>query len=155
MKIRNLHSYLSVFLFLVFATSTSSISAQQIKPTIFNFKDLASRQAAESFHKEGEAEIDGGWRYLHGNMPFPKGARVMIQKKLMAPTVPAPMTPSPPPVQGFLGHLDPIDLIPPDCDGIVGQNNVVTATNEYVIVHAKNGGAVLSQVTFTKFFNNP
>ena len=38
--------------------------------------------------------------------------------------------------------------------GAVGINEVVTATNEFVIVHSKNGGAVLSKVTFSSFFNN-
>ena len=56
-------------------------------------------------------------------------------------------------LQGFPGHIDPINFIPPDCHGTVGLNEVVTATNEFVIVHSKNGGAVLSKVTFSSFFN--
>ena len=61
---------------------------------------------------------------------------------------------SPHPLQSFLGHIDPLLSIPPDAQGTVGLTNVVTATNDFIIVHAKNGGAVLSKVTFSTFFNN-
>jgi Secretion system C-terminal sorting domain len=147
---------MSVFLFLVFYPLQNELFAQKIAPVKFNFRQLAEKESAQTYRKQGEAEIDGGWRYLHGNMPFPKGAKITIQKPIIHPNVPTtPEIASPPPQQSFLGHIDPIDLIPPDCDGIVGLNNVVTATNEYVIVHAKIGGAVLSQVTYANFFDTP
>jgi len=122
----------------------------------FNFKELSNKEAAQSFTRQGNHEVDGGWRYLHGNMPLKSGAKITKESlhTVPVPNIP-PVGPSPFPLQGFLGHIDPIDLIPPDCDGSVGINEVVTATNEYVIVHAKNGGSVLSQVTFSSFFNTP
>lgn len=150
-----LHSFKSVFLFLIYSLFFFKTNAQQAKPEVFNFKKLAEIEANKPIQKQGKQELDGGWRYLHGNMAIPKDAKVMKQN-IISPLTPATLDiPSPPPVQGFLGHIDPIDLIPPDCMGAVGLNEVVTATNEFVIVHAKNGGAVLSKVTYSNFFNNP
>ncbi|KAA9036617.1 T9SS type A sorting domain-containing protein [Ginsengibacter hankyongi] len=150
-----LHSIPSVFLFLFCSITVSNVYAQQIKAETFNFTELAQIQATQSFKIEGEHEIDGGWRYLKGNLPFPYNAKIIKQK---IESIPVPNTvelPSPLPLQSFLGHIDPINFIPPDCMGAVGLNEVVTATNEFVIVHSKNGGAVLSKVTFPAFFNNP
>ena len=155
MKIKILHSFQSVFLFLFFLLFHSSLFSQKIVAERFNFKELSDKEAAQPITRNGEHEIDGGWRYLRGNMPFPPGAKIKTKKVQLLSTPSTLEIPSPPPLQSFLGHIDPIDLIPPDCDGIVGLNEVVTATNEYVIVHAKNGGAVLSKVTFSNFFNAP
>jgi hypothetical protein len=133
----------------------SKVYSQVIKAERFNFTELANREATQSFQRQGEHEIDGGWRYLKGHMPIPSGAKIMRQSNPFVPSTSTLELPSPPPLQSFLGHIDPINSIPPDCDGTVGLNEVVTATNEFVIVHAKNGGAVLSKVTFANFFNNP
>lgn len=100
-----------------------------------------------------EKEIDGGWRPLR-DMPVPPAAKVMRQNNIPAFAPTSIEVASPPPLQDFLGHIDPLQTIPPDTHGAVGINTVVTATNDFIIVHAKNGGAVLSQMTFATFFNN-
>ncbi|MEO8413366.1 MAG: T9SS type A sorting domain-containing protein [Ginsengibacter sp.] len=148
-----LHSIQGVFLFVTCCIIGTKACAQHVNAELFNFTDLARRQAPQTFQSETEHEIDGGWRYLNGNMPIPSHAIIMKQG-IVAPALPNTIESfSPPPLQSFLGHIDPVNLIPPDCDGTVGLNEVVTATNEFVIVHAKNGGAVLSKVTFSAFFN--
>jgi len=142
----------------LFCLLNNPVVAQQkisIKPEVFNMHQLYEKTASQSLIRTGGHEIDGGWRYLHGNMPFPRNARIFREQKKVeaAPnTGITPEVPSPAPVQGFLGYIDPIQTIPPDCMGSVGTNEVVTATNDYVIVHAKIGGAVLSKVTYDNFF---
>ena len=148
------HSIQSVFLFLFCSISVLNVYSQQIEAEQFNFTELSNRHATESFQKQGEHESDGGWKYLKGNMPIPSGGKIMKQNLSSVPSPNTIESSSPPPLQGFLGHIDPINFIPPDCMGTVGLNEVVTATNEFVIVHSKNGGAVLSKVTFSDFFNN-
>lgn len=150
------HSIQSVFLFLFCSITVLNVYSQQkIKAVQFNFRQLANSPVPQAFQNQVEHELDGGWRYLKGNMPFPLKAKIMRQNVLSIPSPNTIESSSPPPVQGFLGHIDPINFIPPDCQGAVGNNEVVTATNEFVIVHSKNGGAVLSKVTFSSFFNNP
>ena len=154
MKKSLLHSIKGVFLFLLSSIAVSKIYAQKIEAEKFNLAELSQVEAAQSFHRQqGEHEIDGGWRYLKGNMAIPHNAKIIKQLPAALPIPGTVETPSPQPLQGFLGYIDPINLIPPDCHGAVGLNEVVTATNEYIIVHAKNGGAVLSKVTFSNFFN--
>ncbi len=143
----------SVFLFFICSITVLKIDAQPIKPEQFNFTELSNRPTPQIFQKKEEHEPDGGWRYLKGNMPIPRNAKIMKQGTGLLFSPNTIETPSPPPVQGFLGHIDPINVIPPDCMGAVGMNEVVTATNEFVIVHSKNGGAVLHKVTFDAFFN--
>lgn len=150
-----IHSNQSVFLFLIFSFAISNVSAQKITAERFNLSQLSRIESAQPFQKEAaDHEIDGGWRYLKGNMAFPGNAKLMRQAPTALSTPNTIESASPLPIQNFLGYIDPINLIPPDCHGAVGLNEVVTATNEYIIVHAKNGGAVLSKVTFSNFFNN-
>ena len=153
MKKITLRSVQRVFLLLICSGIASKIYSQEIKAETFNFTELANREAAQSFQQHSEHEIDGGWRYLHRDMPFPAGAKIMRQSQAVTFSPNTVEAASPQPLQGFLGYIDPINVIPPDCDGTVGLNEVVTATNDFIIVHAKNGGAVLSKVTFSTFFN--
>lgn len=101
----------------------------------------------------GEEEIDGGWKTLH-DMPMPPNAKIMRQESLPAATPVNIDIASPPPLQDFLGYVDPLQTIPPDPHGTVGPDHVVTVTNDFVIVHVKNGGAIISQMSFADFFNN-
>lgn len=155
MKKYAIHSIQSVFLFLFCSLVTGKVYSQKIKAEQFNFTELANREIAQPFQPQGEHETDGGWRYLKGNMPVPSGAKIMKQRLASVPSPKTVETPSPIPLQNFLGYVDPLLTIPPDTHGAVGLNNVVTATNDFIIVHAKNGGAVLSKVTLSAFFNNP
>jgi len=149
------HSIQGVFLFLFCSiTVLNGYSQQIIKAEQFNLKELANSPTPQAFQSQVARELDGGWRYLKGNMPIPPKAKIMRQTVSSVPSPNTIESSAPPPVQGFLGHIDPINFIPPDCMGAVGLNEVITATNEFVIIHAKNGGAVLSKVTFSAFFNN-
>jgi Secretion system C-terminal sorting domain/CARDB len=144
-----------IFFQLLACPKISNVSAQQaIIPETFNFSELAKKEAAQSGKRNVKKEIDGGWRYLQKGLPFPVGAVIKKQGTAVSTTPNSIEAASPPPLQTFLGHVDPLLTIPPDSHGTVGIDNVVTATNDYIIVHAKNGGAVLSKVSFATFFNN-
>ncbi len=146
---------LSVFLFLVCLIFLSKVYAQKVVAESFNFTELAKRDANQASQHHEQEEIDGGWRYLQSDRSFPPNAIIKRQSEIIATSPNNIEAVSPPPLQGFLGHVDPLQSIPPDTHGAVGLTNVVTATNDFIIVHAKNGGAVLSKVTFATFFNNP
>ncbi|MEP6926208.1 MAG: choice-of-anchor J domain-containing protein [Ginsengibacter sp.] len=155
MKKFTYNSIQSVFLLLICSGIASEVYSQKIKAETFNFTELANHEAAQPFQQYRQHEIDGGWRYLQHDLPFPAGAKIMRQSEVVTFSPNTIEAASPQPLQGFLGHIDPIKTIPPDSHGAVGINNVVTATNDFIIVHAKTGGAVLSKVTFAAFFNNP
>lgn len=143
-----------IFICLLFVAFSGKIYSQTAKAVKFNFKELANINASQLHQRNIEHEIDGGWRPLH-DMPMPPSAKIMRQRNLPAFTPVSIESASPPPLQDFLGHIDPLQTIPPDTHGAVGINTVVTATNDFIIVHAKSGGAVLSKMTFAAFFNNP
>ena len=94
----------SAFLLLLCSGINFKVYSQKIQAESFNFSQLANRQAAQRRQPKEEHEIDGGWRYLQGNMPIPSGAKIMKQR--LANTL-APNTPnsveslSPPPFQSF------------------------------------------------------
>ncbi len=146
-------AFQGILILLFFFVYSGKIYSQTAIAEKFNFKELANKDAARLHQRNFEEEIDGGWRPLH-DMPIPPSAKIMRQGNLPAFTPASIESASPPPLQDFLGHVDPLQTIPPDSHGAVGINNVVTATNDFIIVHAKNGGAVLSQITFATFFNN-
>ncbi|MDQ6762682.1 MAG: T9SS type A sorting domain-containing protein [Bacteroidota bacterium] len=138
----------------IFSVITSEVYAQKANVEKFNFTELANLTKSQPDLRNREEEIDGGWRALH-DMPIPVRAKILKQSTAITPFTPNSIESiSPPPLQDFLGYIDPMQSIPPDTHGAVGINNVVTATNDFIIVHAKNGGAVLSQMTFATFFNN-
>lgn len=142
-----------VFLSFLCSAIISKTYSQKVIAESFNFTELAKREAAQSYLHHGEKESDGGWRYLQSDRPFPAGAKITRQNNIVRSSPNTIDLPSPQPLQGFLGYIDPLQSIPPDSHGAVGLSNVVTATNDFIIVHAKNGGAVLSKVTFATFFN--
>ena len=113
-----LHSIQSVFLFLFCSITVLNVYSQQkIKAEQFNFRQLANSPVPQAFQSQVEHELDGGWRYLKGNMPIPSGAKIMRQAVSSVPSPNTIESSSPPPVQGFPGHIDPINFIPPDCHG--------------------------------------
>ncbi|MEP6584026.1 MAG: T9SS type A sorting domain-containing protein [Ginsengibacter sp.] len=144
----------ALFTFFLILNFSPKIYSQKAIAEKFNFTELAYIDASQPHERKTEEEIDGGWRPLRG-MPIPPSARVTRQNNLPTFTPASIESASPPPLQNFLGHIDPLQTIPPDTHGAVGIDNVVTATNDYIIVHAKNGGANISQMTFATFFNNP
>lgn len=67
------------------------------------------------------------------------------------PLAPVPTVPSPPVSQSFKSDNLTLGSIPPDTMGAVGEDHVVTVTNEKVVVHDRNG-LVLSTVTLDAFW---
>lgn len=138
----------------IFSFIASEVHAQKAEVRAINFTELARLTKSQPEHRNREKEIDGGWRALR-DMPMPPTAKIKKQNITITPFTPNSIESlSPPPLQDFLGYIDPSQSIPPDTHGAVGINNVVTATNDFIIVHAKNGGAVLSQMTLAAFFDN-
>lgn len=142
------------------------ITAQKVINKTINLKERAEYEKA---HPESikpcktcpkiadEGEEGESWReFANPNMPIPKGGiikKAAEQSRMSPPTIEGPSRVA---GQQWLGYTDPGFLIPPDTHGAVGLNEVITATNDFIIVHNKCGGAVLAQVTlggFTGFFN--
>ena len=142
-----------VFIFIFFIAFSGEIYSQTAIAEKFNFTDLANVNASQPQHRSAAPEIDGGWRPLH-DAALPLSAKIMRQNNVPILSPNSVQVASPAPLQSFLGYIDPLQLIPPDTHGAVGINEVVTATNDFIIVHAKNGGAVLSQMTLPTFFDN-
>jgi hypothetical protein len=140
----------------LYIISVQVVSAQTVtRDEIRNFSEIAAYEAA---HPElikpcltcpKEKEADGGLNTKSAQiMPFPSGANIKMSEPLpkKAGGGPVPDAPSRAPVQNWLGHLDVGSIIPPDTYGAVGLNHVVTATNNFIKIHAKVGGAQISQV---------
>ncbi|MDQ6843178.1 MAG: choice-of-anchor J domain-containing protein [Bacteroidota bacterium] len=143
----------AILVLFIFCVFSCKIYSQNVKAEKFNFSELANKQLSLFPQRTNKEEIDGGWRALH-DMTLPPHAKIMTQNAVPTLTPNTVQSASPAPFQDFLGYIDPLQSIPPDTHGAVGINTVVTATNDFIIVHAKNGGAVLSQMTFAAFFNN-
>lgn len=136
-------------------------TAQTVTSTYVNFKELAAWEAQNSEKLNDcrtcpKKEPDGGRNLVtNTNLPIPAGAKVTTQATTNTPASPNnptnPLAPSLPPAQNWLGHIDPGTSIPPDTHGAVGLNHVVTATNDFIKIHNKAGGAQVSQVTISTF----
>ncbi|MEN9570445.1 MAG: hypothetical protein RL172_1676, partial [Bacteroidota bacterium] len=152
--------YLAAGLALLFTKITV---AQTIEPQLINFTQLANFEKA---HPElytkcptcKEEENDRGFKDLYRDLPLPanaltkKQAQDNLKNPAARPELPAtPLSPSPPPNRSFLGHVDPGEGIPPDTHGAVGPNHVITATNDFLIVHNKSTGQEISRVTISSF----
>jgi len=147
---------------LLFATG-QLVTAQNVTSTIVSWKDMVAYEAANpdaiKYCKTcPKTEADKGWLGINAaNMPIPPGANIKRQGNDKGPAVDRPgpinppMIPSRPPLQDFLGHLDPGNTIPPDTHGAVGLNHVITATNDFIKIHNKIGGAQVSQVSISTF----
>ncbi len=156
--------YLIVVLIVLFGQICRS---QTVTPELINFTQLANFEKA---HPElygrcatcKEKENDAGWKDLN-NMPIPVGAIIKKQAQdnlqssgIARPSIPAtPLSPSPAPTRSFLGHVDPGQGIPPDTHGAVGPNHVITATNDFLIVHNKVTGLQISRVSISTFTGVP
>ena len=142
--------------------------AQTVTPEQINFTQLANFEKAhpELFGRCAnckEKENDAGWRDLYHDMPIPAGAIIKKQEQdnlkpanAARPSIPAtPLSPSPAPTRSFAGHIDPGAGIPPDTHGAVGPNHVITATNDFLIVHNKTTGMEISRVSISSFTSIP
>ncbi|HUR66211.1 MAG TPA: HYR domain-containing protein, partial [Chitinophagaceae bacterium] len=99
-------------------------------------------------------EADGGWEeFVLPTQPVPPGAIIKMAPEIPKKnsSTPIPDVPSRAPIQQWLGHTDPGSSIPPDTYGAVGLTQVMSATNDFVKIHAKSGGAQLSQVSISTF----
>jgi hypothetical protein len=150
-------------------------AAQKVTSRVINFTKLAAYEAAhpellrrcatcprkEADAKEGTNEA---WEGINNpNMPLPKDANVKTQVAVISEkgtginpgAAILPDIPSRTPAQDWLGHVDPGNTIPPDSHGAVGLNHVITATNDFIRIHNKAGGAQVSQVTISGFTGVP
>jgi subtilisin-like proprotein convertase family protein len=145
--------------------------AQKVTNTTINFKELAAYEAGhpelikhcskceeEAKGKEGreaDEREDGNesWEEINNpDMPLPSGAVIKKQNNTVANGAsPVKMVPSKLPAQQWIGYTDPGNTIPPDTHGSVGINHVITATNDYIIVHAKYGGAIIARASISGF----
>jgi len=130
-----------------------------IRDEIVNFMDMV---AWEKAHPElvkpcptcPKKEADGGWEeFVLPPQGIPPGGIIKMAPEIPKrdPNAPRPDAPSRAPVQQWLGHVDPGTIIPPDSYGAIGLDKVVTATNDFLRIHNKVGGGVLSTVTFSTF----
>lgn len=130
-----------------------------IRDEIINFSELAAWEAA---HPElvkpcptcPKKEADDGWEeWATPNLSIPPGAVIKMSQPLPKrdPNSPTPNAPSRNFIQQFQGRVDVGSIIPPDTYGAVGLTHVVTALNDVVRIHAKVGGAQLSQVSISTF----
>jgi HYR domain/Secretion system C-terminal sorting domain len=153
---RKIFTLLALYFITVQVVTAQTVTRDEIR----NFSELAAYELA---HPESikpcltcpkQKEADGGLNAVPAQiMPFPPGANIKMSEPLPKKVVggPVPDVPSRAPIQNWLGHLDVGSIIPPDTYGAVGLNHVVTATNNFIKIHAKVGGAQISQVTISAF----
>ena len=141
-------------LIILFLIVGRNASAQVVTSTYVNFRDLVAYEAA---HPElfkvcetcPKVIAEKGEGINNPNMPFPPGA--IIKTNSVYRDFNPPTGPSRAPVQQWLGHIDPGSVIPPDTHGAVGLNHVISATNNYIKIHNKTGGAQISQISISTF----
>ena len=140
---------------LSFAFVHASWAQKILKDEIINFTELAAYEKAHpeasKFCKTCPREVENDrWEGLiKPNRRLPKNANIKIGNFPQSPNQVTAVSRSP--IQNYLGHTDPGSGIPPDTHGAVGLNHVITATNDFVKIHAKVGGAQISQVSVSTF----
>ncbi|MEO6404303.1 MAG: hypothetical protein ABIY51_04080, partial [Ferruginibacter sp.] len=145
-------------IFTIFVLSFFSVqllSAQTVSSSTINFSELAAYEASHPnigrLCKTCPRHVENDrWEGLDNpNMPISRDAN--IKKQEFFPITNNPTAVSRSPLQQWLGHIDPGTSIPPDTHGAVGINHVITATNDFVKIHTKVGGAQVSQVSISTF----
>lgn len=142
----------------------TTISGQIIEPierSTLVMRDLAARSAPSRLLPPSakEEEVDEG--PLPSNLPVPKG--VPIQSPSEGPDAPEgseppaedpPVVAAPPTVgASFRAIDDDISSIPPDTNGAVGPNHVMTTLNNLVRIQTRSG-ANLTTVTLGAFWSD-
>lgn len=144
---------------LILATfAVSNVAGQEMKPiepvttAVIDFGQLAARREAQPDTPVEPRAIHRP-RRVPRDLPIPPDAPVTRE-----PFVPQPeLTQAPkalladPLVTGFLALGDNNKYIPPDTNGAVGPNHVVTALNSEVRVQNRSGGNI-STVTLNSFW---
>lgn len=154
-----------IFTLLVVSFLMTQFASSQtvIRDEVVNFMDMV---AWEKAHPElvkpcptcPKKEADGGWEeFATPNLSIPPGGVIKMSQPVPKrdPNLPTREAPSRPPVQNFVGRVDANQTIPPDTYGAVGLNHVITALNDVVRIHAKVGGAQISQVSISTFTGVP
>src|SRR5258706_1005342 len=153
---RKIFTLLALYFITVQVVTAQTVTRDEIR----NFSQLAAYEAAHPETVKAcatcpkEKEADGGLNtFSQSPLPYPAGANIKMSDPLPKPSQnnPVPMIPSRAPVQNYLGHVDVGSIIPADSYGAVGLTQVVTATNNFIKIHAKVGGAQISQVTISGF----
>lgn len=150
-----------IFTLLVLSFLMAQFASSQtvIRDEVVNFSDMVAWERA---HPElvktcptcPKKEADGGWEeFATPNLSIPPGGVIKMSQPVPKkdPSLPTREAPSRAPSQQWQGRVDVGSIIPPDTYGAVGLNHVVTALNDVVRIHAKVGGAQISQVSISTF----
>ena len=142
-----LPSRLAIFALVLASQAIAQVRPQLVKPhrtAVINFRELAAEEASRPREQEIEPPSPGR---LPANRPIPPGARVTISEA-PAPGETGPGLPDPT-FSGFLAASDD-DYFPPDTDGAIGPNHVVTAVNGTFSIQNRNGSQIsnISTATF-------
>jgi hypothetical protein len=132
---------------------SAGTAGHSIKRGRVDLRELASRErarpllAAESF--EANEEPPRPWK----RSVIPSDASLRLeQRRPVAETAGAPLLASPPLTSSFQALLQATSVFPPDVEGAVGPNHVVTMHNSEVRVQDRSGGHVLT-VQFQSFWS--
>jgi hypothetical protein len=144
---------------------SAQVAAQPVSPrakAVVNFAELA-RQGLSS----QTSVTPGGTRVIHSPMAPPRGMRKLPAGLTPAPAVlpysqsspSAPSAASPVPAANFIGLDDIASLnspyymmIPPDTDGAVGLNHIVTVLNNNIRILTKSSGETVSTAGLGTFW---
>lgn len=130
------------------------VSGHSIAHALVDLRDLAIRSA--DAEREGNAESreevmpehEPPWK----DLPLPQGARVSREVRPLEPQAAGVIRiASPPLASSFQALLDNGHVIPPDTDGAIGPNHVVTMLNSEVRVHDRSGRELVT-TTLTSFW---
>jgi hypothetical protein len=112
-------------------------------------EEAAARAGMEESREGATPEHEPPWK----DLPLPPGARVLREIRRPQPQAAGlALAASPPLASSFRALLDDGRLIPPDTDGAVGPNHVVTMLNSQVRVHDRSGRELVT-VTLTAFWS--
>lgn len=154
-----------VFILFTFSIMTQVSFAAQMTPdtgrtsvissVTANFNDLIKREA-----RAPQSSITPFVAPRHrrgaGNLPIPEGVSPttnILQENAVAPLAPLVSSAAAPTVSGFQALVDNNTSIPPDTQGAVGPNHVMTTLNSQVRIQDKSG-SVISTVSLNTFFSS-
>lgn len=157
MKIPNIHV---LYFLIAFVVGQSSVSAQRATATIqkesdVNFTELANQELNTALRRiEKDAEEDENTKQPYEPHKDKKvGIRSGFQQiQLRSNSSNASILTSPKPTATYAGSLDN-GWIPPDVNGVVGSNHLLTTLNGTVHIQNKNTGSLVSTVSLNSFFS--
>jgi PKD-like domain len=151
--------FLGLFIFLsqVLYSQNNDFIREEVKPSgspeLINFLEIANQEAA------GLLPPQHSWKpkkFKHPKpnkiFPMPNGYVSPNIEEITAPLPNNVQAPSPNPNLTFLAISDINTSIPPDVNGAVGPNHVMTTLNTQVAIRNKTGALIGSLVSLDNFF---